>query len=93
MPDNKAKGELEDFVERLIPDADPAWPRAQQYVDDIPERDRKFKSDKILKAKLHAWLATRADPRRMDSAIGAGDLNIEAPLAKALADWLRLLFG
>ena len=93
MPDNKAKGELEDFVERMIPDADPVWPRTQQYVDDIPERDRKFKSDKTLKAKLHAWLATRADPRRMGSAIGAGDLNIEAPLAKALADWVRLLFG
>ena len=92
MPDNNAQGELEDFVERLIPDADPVWPRSRQYVDDIPQSDRKFKPEKTLKAKLHAWLATRADPRKMGSAIGAGDLNTGAPLAKALVDWLRLLF-
>ena len=93
MPDNKAQGELEDFVEKLVPSADPVWPRAQNYVDDIPAGDRKFKPEKTLKAKLHAWLATRADPRRMGSAIGAGDLNVEAPLAKALGNWLRSLFG
>lgn len=93
MPDNKTDGELENFVEKLIPDADPVWPRAQRYIDDIPNSDRKFRADKTLKAKLYAWLAARADPRRMGSAIGAGDLNVDAPVAKALANWLRLLFG
>ncbi len=93
MPDNKAGGELEDFVEKLIPDAEPVWPRAQRFIDDIPKSDRKFRADKALKAKLYAWLATRADPRRMGSAIGAGDLNVDAPTAKALVNWLRRLFS
>ena len=92
MPDNQSTGELEDFIERLMPDGDPVWPRARSYIEDIPAADRRFATGKILRARIHAWLATRAEPRKMGAAIGFGDLNATAPLAGQFVDWLRRLF-
>ena len=93
MPDNQSAGELEDFIQRLIPAGDPVWPRAETYIDGIPADDRRFATEKMLRAKIHAWLATRAEPRKMGSAIGVGDLNANHPLSTQLVDWLRRLFG
>ena len=93
MPDNGSAGELEDFIERLIPAADPVWPGAQRYIDDIPVAERKFVHQKILRAKIHAWLATRAEPRKMGAAITAGDLDTTAPIAMSFIDWIRQLYG
>ena len=93
MPDNGSAGELENFIERLIPAADPIWPRAQCYIDAIPVAERKFAPQKIFRAKIHAWLAARAEPRKMGAAIGAGDLNAKAPLAIHFTSWLQQLFG
>ena len=93
MPDNASKGELEDFVEKLIPEDDPVWPLAERYVSGIPHDARKFKPGKILRARIHAWLATRAEPRKMGAAIGIGDLDATAPLAKTFAEWLQAVFG
>ena len=77
----------------MIPTNDPVWPRSAAYVDGIPATDRKFASEKALRAKVHSWLATRAEPRKMGAAIGAGDLNVEAPDVVRLVAWLRRLFG
>ena len=93
MPNNESTGELEDFIQRLLPAGDPVWPRAQRYVDGIPVADRKFATGKILRARIHAWLATRAEPRKMGGAIRAGDLNVADPLAGQFVEWLRRLFG
>ena len=93
MPDNKSSGELENFVERMIPSSDPAWPLSENYVDGIPERDRKFAPQKIQRAKVHSWLATREDPRRMGSAIRTGDLKVDGTDVRIFVDWLRELFG
>ena len=92
MPDNTSPGELENFVSEMIPDDDPIWPRSQRYIDDIPESDRKFTENKILRAKVHAWLATRRDPRPMGTAIRARDLHIDGTLSTTFAKWLRQLF-
>ena len=92
MPNNEAPGEIEDFVAGMIPESDPVWPRSQAYVDGIPVTDRKFRG-KILRAKVHSWLATREEPRMMGAAIGARDLNCDAPDAVRLVDWLRRLFN
>ncbi|MDE2799539.1 MAG: hypothetical protein OXI94_12820 [Gemmatimonadota bacterium] len=92
MPDNTSPGELENFVSEMIPDDDPIWPRSQHYIDDIPETDRKFTEKKILRAKVHAWLATREDPRPMGTAIRARDLHIDGTLSTTFAKWLRQLF-
>ena len=79
MPDNVSAGQVEEFFAGMIPNNDPVWPRSAAYVDGIPATDRKFASGKTLRAKVHSWLATRAEPRKMGAAIGAGDLNVEAP--------------
>ena len=93
MPDNCSSGDLEAFIQGLIPPQDVIWPRAEQYVDSIPESERPFKSTKELHAKIHAWLAVRKVPRKMGAAIGAGDLNKESPQAKKLVEWLQNLFA
>ena len=92
MPDNESSGDLEDFVEGMIPSGDPIWPRSEAYIDGIPDGDRKFAASKVLKAKLYAWLATRKTPGRMGTAIGAGYLRVDGPLGTKFADWLRKLF-
>ena len=93
MPDNVSSGELEDFIMRMIPADDPVWPRAQRYIDGIPEAERKFKPQKAQRAKIHAWLAARREPRKMGTAIVAGDLDTGAAIAKDFTAWLRRLFG
>lgn len=92
MPDNQSPGELEDFVSHMIPEGDPVWPMAQQYIQGIPSKDRKFSSGKILRAEIHAWLATRQEPRKMGLAIKAGDLAVDASIVGNFVNWLQQLF-
>ena len=49
-PDNQCPGELEDFVKSMISPKDPVWPRSEEYIDRIPELDRKFLPGKEMKA-------------------------------------------
>ena len=93
MPDNQAPGELEDFVRQMIPGDDPVWPRAESYIDGIPQADRRFRDGKVSRAELYAWLATRELPGRMGAAINAGDLNTDADLARRFVSWLHALFS
>ncbi|MCY4225419.1 MAG: hypothetical protein OXF06_11360 [Bacteroidetes bacterium] len=81
MPDNQSSGEIETFIRQLIPNDDQIWPRSKRYVEDIPDKYRKFKPRKELKAKIHAWLAVREKPRPMGVAIKTGDLDTDALLA------------
>lgn len=92
MPNNESPGELENFVSEMIPDDDPVWPLPENYIDGIPRADRKFAEKKILRAKIHAWLATREDPRQMGAAIGAHDLHVDGTLSTDFANWLQQLF-
>ena len=96
MPDNTSSGELEDFIFKMIPQPDPIWPRSEKYIDDIiddiPEVDRPFPEHKSLKAKVHAWMATRSRPRPMWSGISESDLVLEEN-STAFLNWLRRLFG
>ena len=93
MPDNASPGQLEDFVQRMIPTDDTIWPLAERYIDDIPAPDRKFPPSKTSRAKLYAWLAARQDPRRMGEAIRTRDLAIDGALCQQFVGWLRRLFG
>lgn len=93
MPDNRSTGELEDFVQGMIPEGDPAWELAQRYIRDIPEEARKFLPKKQSRAELHAWLATRENPGLMGAAIGRGDLKTDGRLCSAFLAWLEKLFA
>ena len=92
MPDNTSSGELEDFIFRMIPQPDSIWPRSERYINEIPEQDRKFPAHKSLRAKVHAWMATRSRSRPMWSGISENDLVLEAN-STAFLNWLRRLFG
>ena len=92
MPDNASPGELEDFVTEMIPDEEPVWPLSEHYIDSIPKLDRKFPKNKILRTKVHAWLATRKKPGQMGLAIRHKDLDVTGPLSTAFADLLQELF-
>ena len=76
----------------MIPSGDPVWPLSEAYIEGIPPADRKFAPGKIQRAKVHAWLATREEPRRMGLAIKARDLDTNAESTTAFVDWLRTLF-
>ena len=93
MPNNRSRGELEDFVAAMIPVGDAIWPQSQSYVEGIPDADRKFASAKTLRAQVHAWLAVRERPRRMGLAIAAGDLDTDADACQRFVRWLQALFG
>ena len=93
MPDNHSPGELEDFVARMIPGEDPVWPLARQYIQGIRPEDRKFSSGKLLRAKIHAWLAARAEPRKMGSAIHTQDLDVNVEIVANFVNWLQRIFG
>ena len=92
MPDNVKPGELEDFVADMIPNDDPVWPRSQCYIDGIPHDQRKFK-EKVQRAKVHAWLSARKNPRYMGQAIYDGDLDVNGVLCQRFVAWLTELFG
>ena len=93
MPDNLSAGELEDFVAGMIPPTDPVWPMSEKYIDGIPGEHRKFSDGKIVRAKVHAWLAARRRPRQMGTAIEAGDLDTNVAQVQMFLEWLRDLFG
>ena len=92
MPDNESSGELEDFVEQMIPAGDPVWPLSQRYIDGIPQANRKFAPPKTLRAQLYAWLAAREDPRQMGLDIQARDLAVDGKLCQGFVKWLMALF-
>ena len=92
MPDNSSRGELEDFIARMIPESDAVWPLSRHYIDEIPKRERKFKPKKTRRAQIHAWLAAREDPRHMGTAIGAKDLEVDGVLCQRFIAWLIELF-
>lgn len=93
VPDNRSVGELEDFVQKMVPPDDLVWPLAQKYLQDVPAEARQFPANKRSRAELHAWLATRKTPGRMGSAIGRGDLKIDGPLCAGFLAWIEGLFG
>ena len=92
MPNNQCKGELENFIYNMIPDNDFVLLRAKKYIDNIPEKNRKFKDKKRVRAYVHAWLAACKKPRPMGLAIETGDLNNNINNANQFIDWLRKLF-
>lgn len=93
MPDNESSGELEDFVSSMVPVGDPVWPLSESYIDGIPAGIREFSDNKVLRATVYAWTATREQPGRMGAAIKEGDLEVNGELARKFLEWLQRLFA
>lgn len=92
MPDNISSGQLEDFVQSMIPQDDRVWPLADSFVDSIPLELREFPPNKTTRAKLYSWLATRKEPGPMSRAIQARYLDIHAQNAQSFLSFLTELF-
>ncbi|MXZ31315.1 MAG: hypothetical protein F4236_02620 [Acidimicrobiia bacterium] len=93
MPDNEQPGEIEDFVALMIPTADPIWPRAERYINGIPDDHRRFAPNKSTRAKVHAWLAAQQRPRPMGLGITSGDLDPSDQTAQRFLSWIERLFN
>ena len=89
MPDNVNSGELEDFLAQMVPNGNADWPRARSYVQ-CSERDF---GDKVKRAEVLAWIATRKSPGRFDEAIKNRDLKTDGELCQSFVAWLNRLFG
>lgn len=89
MPDNKRCGELEDFLVSMVPSENADWPRARRYVHCS---EREF-GDKVKRAEVWAWIATRKEPSRFDEAIKNGDLCTDGDLCQIFVAWLSRLFA
>jgi hypothetical protein len=93
MPDNQLDGMLENFIEFLVPPSDTLWPRAEECVAQIPERERRFPHEHRIKAYVHTWLAWQEEPGTpLGLAITKRYLDADVPYAHQLMDWIRRLF-
>lgn len=99
MPNNQSPGELEDFIDQMIPSDNPSRKLAKSYIDcilkEVPSRKDKgrLKQGKALRAEVHAWLATRERPRHLGAAIGAEYLDTDVEISVRFMNWLRQLFA
>ncbi len=94
MPDNQVPGILENFVSFLIPhEKRPLWEKAQACVNTIPPEHRLFPEVKVPKAQIHTWLAWQKEPGQpLGNAITARYLDVDAPHAVMLIDWVKRVF-
>lgn len=93
MPDNTIPGMLENFVSFLVPLGDSLWPMAEDVLQKVIEKDRRFRETYQMKAQLHTWLAWQEQPGTpLGLAITNRYLDANAPHAQKLMDWIRQLF-
>jgi hypothetical protein len=62
MPDNGARGALEDFLVDLVPSGDIHWQPACESVAAAMQRGVLFPPQYRAKAEVHTWLAWQKEP-------------------------------
>lgn len=93
MPDNRAPGILEDFLQFLIPQPNRLLDHVKGSIAGIPEDERLFGPLDEPKAVVHTWLAWQRDPGKpFGTAITARFLDPNVSEADNLVAWLRRLF-
>ena len=94
MPNNQTSGNLEHFLEFLIPSPHPLYDHAQSSVASIPCGFRRFKTKDHRKALIHTWLAWQKEPGKpYGTAITARFLDPDVTEVDTLVSWLRRLFN
>jgi len=94
MPDNTLPGMLEHFVRFLVPSEDQLWYRVTRCIDDIPEGERLFPEQHLIKAQIHTWLSWQHEPGSpLGLAITKRYLEADSTHALTLIAWFRRLFG
>jgi len=93
MPDNNAHGELEHFLQTLVPPEDPCWKYAQEATEHAREIGASFPDKKSVKARIHAWLSWQENPGLpFGTAITAAYLSHDSPEATKFVAWFNKLF-
>ena len=101
MPDNAIEGELEHFLEFLVPRKvdNPLWSRVVETLDKMPPEDsfpeyvKRFKEQDRRKALIHTWLAWQEEPGKpLGQALTARYFDAHAPHALIFIEWIRQLF-
>ena len=93
MPDNSAAGMLEDFVRLLTPPGDDLLLFAEECVDEVMVRDRRFPVSHRSKAIIHTWLSWQKEPGTpLGLAIKNRELNASSPTVQPLLEWLSQMF-
>lgn len=91
MPDNTVPGQLEHFIKFLVPDGDILWVKAEEILQQLPER--RFPEPAFIKAQVHTWLAWQEEPGTpMSLSITKKYLDANAPQAGQFISWIRRLF-
>ena len=94
MPDNQQGGNLESFLNRLIPDGDPILPHAAEATDKAKDLGAVIPEVDYSKAVLHAWLAWQSTPGcPYGTAIAARFFIHDSDLAIRFVRWYVTLFG
>lgn len=94
MPDNQARGALEDFVRYLIPAENPLVPYAENVLNEIETAGIAPYTPKRSKAFIHTWLAWQNSPGRpMGLAITQKALAADSPTAHIFVAWLGRLYN
>lgn len=94
MPDNSVPGMLENFVRFLVPQNDLLWDRVFLCIDSIPETERLFRSQHLIKAQIHTWLAWQNEPGSpLGLSITKRYLEADALHAQLLIQWIRRVFS
>lgn len=94
MPDNVTPGDLESFVETLLPEQPKVWAFAGEAVVSAKALGAKYRPVDQAKARFHTWLAWQDPPGiPYGTAIEAEILGARSPVAEAFIDWLEWLFG
>jgi len=94
MPDNQTTGNLENFLEFLVPANSPLYDHVISSVDEIPPSEQKFSTVDRSKVLIHTWLAWQNEPGKpLGTAITAKYLDPTVPQVDTLISWLNRLFN
>ena len=94
MPDNQNKGELEDFLCKLVPKSDKCWPYSDEATKQAKKIGAKFTDKEFFKAKIHTWLAWQENPGLpFGTAITAKYFGVDSPEALMFVQWFKQLFS
>jgi len=94
MPDNQNKGELEDFLSKLVPLDDECWLYADEVTKNVKKIGAKFPDKFFSKARIHTWLAWQEKPGLpFGTAITAKYFGADSQEALKFVKWFNLLFS
>lgn len=94
MPDNQNRGQLEDFLGRLVPANDRCWRHACEATRQAKELGAGFPEKIFSKASVHAWLAWQESPGLpFGMAITAKYFGVDSVEALTFANWFQRLFS